>query len=191
MYGILSRSDDLAALTKLLNPEDEEGADGSLSLPEPTAFTSPAALGPSLSSEPPASAGKQNSSKDIWNEEEVPDKDDIGTLDEDDPSDTRQSPEYTILYKQRVSAQDIFLGMSEKDPSSRCCEDLVVRIMLPKTQYSQIDLKVLPHVLHVETPLHKLKLYLPHKVDDVNGSAKWDSSACTLSCTLPIERDED
>jgi hypothetical protein len=39
---------------------------------------------------------------------------------------------YTFLYKQAVGTADAYLGMSGKDPSSTCCEDLVVRIALPK-----------------------------------------------------------
>lgn len=53
------------------------------------------------------------------------------------PSLTPSSPppqstcSHEFLYKQAVAATDAFLGMSGKDPSSACCEALVVRIQLP------------------------------------------------------------
>jgi hypothetical protein len=38
---------------------------------------------------------------------------------------------YTFLYKQAVGTQDTYLGMSHKDPSTTCCEQLVVRVDMP------------------------------------------------------------
>ena len=37
-----------------------------------------------------------------------------------------QSNRYEILYKQAVTAEDMFMGLSGRDPSSGSCEDLVV-----------------------------------------------------------------
>ena len=33
---------------------------------------------------------------------------------------------YQILFKQCVGTEDVFFGMSRKDPSTACCEDVVV-----------------------------------------------------------------
>ena len=38
---------------------------------------------------------------------------------------------YEFLYRQAVSTADNFLGMSGKDPSSSCCEELLVHVQLP------------------------------------------------------------
>jgi hypothetical protein len=40
---------------------------------------------------------------------------------------------YDFRYKQSVTTSDNFLGMSGKDPSSTCCEQLVVVLQLPQT----------------------------------------------------------
>mgnify|MGYP002803967828 CR=1 FL=1 len=32
-----------------------------------------------------------------------------------------------MLFKQKVTSEDIFLGVGNKNPSTACCEDLVVR----------------------------------------------------------------
>ena len=33
---------------------------------------------------------------------------------------------YDVMFKQKVTSNDIFLGMSGKNPSTACCEDLLV-----------------------------------------------------------------
>ena len=37
---------------------------------------------------------------------------------------------YEILFKQKISTDDVFLGMSGKNSSTACCEDLVVCMRL-------------------------------------------------------------
>ena len=77
-----------------------------------------------------------------------------------------------------------------KDPSSHDCEDLTLRIELPGTGgMGELDLDVKETVLKLRSPVYKLNLYLPHKVDDKKGSAKWDSKTEVLKVTLPIIRD--
>jgi hypothetical protein len=38
---------------------------------------------------------------------------------------------FELRYKQAVTTSDNFLGMSGKDPSSSCCEELLVVLQLP------------------------------------------------------------
>ena len=35
---------------------------------------------------------------------------------------------YEILFKQNITAEDIFLGMSTRNPSTACCEGLTVSV---------------------------------------------------------------
>lgn len=59
---------------------------------------------------------------------------------ENDVDDGRAPPEYEFIYKQAVETTDAFLGMSGKDGSSACCEDIVLRVKLPDVQKaSEID----------------------------------------------------
>uniref|UniRef100_A0A8C1RM93 PIH1 domain containing 3 n=1 Tax=Cyprinus carpio TaxID=7962 RepID=A0A8C1RM93_CYPCA len=74
-------------------------------------------------------------SKNIWDEDE-------GTEEAhfDDLTDPRPQPEYEIVLKQSVGTEDLFLGFSRKDPSSMCCDSMVV-LLIPhslnlKHQYS-------------------------------------------------------
>ena len=106
----------------------------------------------------------------------------------DDP---RMRPEYEILYKQAVSAEDMFIGLSGRDPSTSSCEDLVVRITLPNTTMSQVELDITPAFLDLRSPNYRLGLHLPHPVDDKNGTAKWHADKSLLVVTLPMRREYD
>jgi len=127
-------------------------------------------------------------SKQIWTDEEVPEDD----LEEDFVNkDNRVEPDYEILYKQSVSAEDVYLGLSGKDPSSGSCNELVVRVTMPGVKFSSIDLQVTDSKMYVTSPLHKLFLYLPHRVKSDKGTAKWNSAKSQLSVILPTVQTND
>lgn len=42
-----------------------------------------------------------------------------------------QACRYSFLLKQTVGTEDAYLGLGNKDPSSNCCEDLVLKVELP------------------------------------------------------------
>jgi len=134
-----------------------------------------------------AKAKAQNASdtKDIWDAEDVA-VEDHGA--EDDP---RPEPEYTTMYKQEVSNEDMFLQMSGRDPSSHWCEDMVVKIQLPGHKMSDCELEVTDNFLDLRTSTHRLGLPLPHPCDSKNGSAKFDSDKCILTVTLRMMREMD
>lgn len=101
-------------------------------------------------------------------------------------SDDRPEPEYEILYKQNVGTEDVFLGIGGLDPSSRCCQDLLVKIALPETRQNEISVDVANGVLKLQAPKFALTLPLPHPVADKSGNAKWDPLKSTLLVSLPI-----
>lgn len=119
---------------------------------------------------------------DIWKAEEI-----------NNPaakkSDDRPEPEFEILYKQRVSPQDVYLGLSDLDPSSRSCQDLLIKISLPGTKQNEISLDVEANLLKLQAPHFALILPLPHTVEEKNGNAKWDNFKGTLEITLPIVKE--
>ena len=49
---------------------------------------------------------------------------------------------YDISYKQKVTSEDMFLGMSGKNPSTACCEDMIVKIELPGCNMKDVELDV-------------------------------------------------
>jgi len=127
-------------------------------------------------------------SKDIWNEEELPDE--IDVVGEDFIHDTRKRPKYDVIYKQNVSSQDAYLGMSGKNASSSSCNYIVVRIYFPGATSKELQLDVTRTKLVAQSEQYKLTLSLPHEVKDKEGKAAWDQTKESLSVTLPIVRNE-
>lgn len=45
-------------------------------------------------------------------------------------NETRPAPEFEILHKQKVGPSDVYLGLSDLDPSSTQCQEIVVKVKL-------------------------------------------------------------
>ncbi|NWR67266.1 PIHD3 protein, partial [Bucorvus abyssinicus] len=129
---------------------------------------------------------KSENRKIIWNTEEVPEGSEFYDI-----WDCREEPEYQILFKQCVGTEDVFFGMSRKDSSTACCEDMVIKIKLPETKYSDITLDIQDKILDVRTPKKKLLLHLPYRVDSKKGKARFLSEEETLEVTLRVIRQFD
>ncbi|XP_015687885.1 protein PIH1D3 [Protobothrops mucrosquamatus] len=98
---------------------------------------------------------------------------------------------YEIVFKQQVRAEDLFLGTSRKDPSTACCEDMLIKIKLPDTKASDITLDIQEKLLDFRSPQKRLLLHLPHPVDTTNGRARFLSEQATLEVTLRMKRELD
>ncbi|XP_007236695.2 protein PIH1D3 [Astyanax mexicanus] len=132
------------------------------------------------------SAYLKMNTKDIWDEEEVTE----GTHLED-LTDPRPQPEYEIILQQKVGTEDLFLGMSRKDPSSMCCESMLVKVKLPDTKACDVTLDVRETFLDLRTKKYKLGLHLPHPVHSGEGSARFITERAELEITLPMNRPMD
>ncbi|KAL3669853.1 hypothetical protein V7S43_005230 [Phytophthora oleae] len=122
--------------------------------------------------------------KAIWSMDEVPSDDE-----DDDSFETRVRPRFEILYKQSVMTEDVFLGLSDKDPSSAHCEAMVVRVECPQHRLEDVELDVKRQKLLLLSSTLKLVLHLPYPVRHLEGQAKWDHKTQSLSVSLPIIRD--
>ncbi|XP_053894733.1 dynein axonemal assembly factor 6 isoform X1 [Malaclemys terrapin pileata] len=184
----------LQALAKLLaDPQEEDSDDSDFGSHSSSVSTvGPGNIGPAKKAEPTVTPDvKSGNRKDIWNTEEVPEGSEF-----DDIWDPREQPDfvsarYEILFKQQVGAEDIFLGMSRKNPSTACCEDMLIKIKLPDTKSSDITLDIQDKILDLRTPKKKLLLHLPHPVDSKNGKASFISEKETLEVTLRMKREFD
>lgn len=58
---------------------------------------------------------------------------------------------YDISYQQKVSSEDMFLGTSGKNASSACCENMIVKIVLPEANMSDVNLDVKEKILDCRT----------------------------------------
>ena len=120
--------------------------------------------------------------KDIWTEEEV------NIAGEERPDD-RPAPEYEIMHKQHVGTEDVFLGLSDKDPSSAHCDSILVRVQLPGTKFANVQLDIKGknnQQIVIQAPNWYLSTMLPYPVNKEKGSAKFDSDKSILSVTLPV-----
>merc|ERR1712173_103585 len=119
----------------------------------------------------------------IWDLEEVPDEPVGGSnlL-------NKITPEYDIIYRQKVGADDVFLGLSGKQDTIGDCEILVVRIKLPKCEKkSEMDLDMRSKFLTLTTEVYFLRVDFPKTVKQDKGSAKFNKSNKTLEISVPID----
>lgn len=126
-------------------------------------------------------AEKEDDEKAIWTEEDVK-----LDLDDTDDGDTRPSPEFEIMYKQKVTTGDVYLNMGMKDASTQSCEEMTVVIDLPDTKFKNVSLDVTRNRLLCRCPKFKLLLDLPHPCNSDDGTAKFDSDKSQLRVSLPI-----
>eukprot|EP00899_Mesostigma_viride_P014880 jgi/Mesvir1/23393/Mv21088-RA.1 len=182
---------DIVALAQLLEQGDSEVHNAS----EANNVT-PASIGAPVNVQAANEAArkkiqpKKDTSKDIWDADEVVDAFAAAELSRAD--DGRPEPQYEFIYRQAVGTEDAYLGMGMKDPSSTSCETLVLKVDLPGAKsLKEIDLDVHKNHVHVSTPSFLLSTYLPHNVDDKRGKAQWDKDKNVLTVMMPIIREFD
>eukprot|EP00128_Syssomonas_multiformis_P007845 Colp12_sorted_trinity150504_noHs@26180 len=164
---------DLVALSNLLVPEDSAIQEEDEFMTPSHGPAHPGHVGPkkkTVAQKPAQEPVKKAETKDIWDVDEVPD-----TVDRSDYNDTRPTPDYEIMYKQRVGSEDVFLGLAGRDESTACCEDLLVRVKLPETRFTDLTLDVTENFFDCRAPKWKLGFHLPRRVRHKEGNAQWDA----------------
>lgn len=124
--------------------------------------------------------------KEIFTENEV-------DIKGEERPDDRPQPEFEVMHKQHVGTEDVFLGLSDRDPSSNHCDSLLVKVYLPDTKFANVQLDVkgkTKQQLVVQSSNYYLSTMLPYPVDKEKGKAKFDSDKGLLSVTLPTIRKE-
>ncbi|XP_055249374.1 dynein axonemal assembly factor 6 [Moschus berezovskii] len=174
----------LQAISKLLYPEEDDF--------ESEQSSAMGAMGPGNIGPPKREENKvipQTSSEnceEIWNPEEVSEG-----AEHRDTWDVRDTPEYEIVFKQQVGTEDMFLGLTRKDASTACCKDLVVKVKLPNTNPSDIEIDIQETILDLRTPNKKLLVTFPHPVDYINAKAFYILDTETLEVTMTMKRELD
>ncbi|PZC82410.1 hypothetical protein B5X24_HaOG210451 [Helicoverpa armigera] len=102
-----------------------------------------------------------------------------------------KTPEYTMNYRQSVSAEDVFLQLGPKTPGSASCENLIVRVKMPGDKMENVDLVVDTTSVTVTSSQYSLKLPLPHEIDPDRSKASWEVDQETLVLTLRLNREFD
>lgn len=112
---------------------------------------------------------------------------------DDELLDTRKQPNFQIAFKQALTTEDIYLQMGLKTSATSSCEDMIIDIQLSDetVKIDQMELNVEADRVHLQTPLYRLKLLLPHKIHPQNGRATYDSDRKVLKLTLRLNRELD
>lgn len=106
---------------------------------------------------------------------------------------TRKTPEYSIVYKQAVTTEDIYLQMGLKTPSTASCEDMIVDIKLPDETVGidRMELDLKEDNVDLKTPKYRLNFNLPQKVTPAKCRAQYDIDKKVLKLTLRMNREYD
>lgn len=102
--------------------------------------------------------------------------------------DHREEPEYVVLEKQSISAEDVYLGVDfTRDPSS--CDGVVVKILMPKLEKSSdLRIQVEDFQLYVSAPNYYLVAALPRRCVAGKADAQWDGVKKSLEVHLVTEK---
>ncbi|RNA21862.1 PIH1D3 [Brachionus plicatilis] len=183
---------DIKSLETLLRESNDESSDDEdQPIKNLSAKLGPGCIGPNKK-ETSYTQEKNNlyakkQSKNIWDEDEVEAGAEYDTSD-----DPRIQPEYDILFKQKLSSEELFLQMGNKTAATSSCEDMVIKIKLPGVEkVSEIDINTFEKFLDCRTLNYRLGLHLPHPVNPKTSSAKWDQKNSTLIVTMTMNREYD
>lgn len=112
---------------------------------------------------------------------------------DDDITDTRKSPEYTMTYRQAVGAEDVFLQLGNRTTSSASCEDLVIDIFLinDTTPVDKMNLMITETLVDFSSTMYHLHLPLMHKVAVDSCTAKYYAEMQKMSLILRMKREFD
>jgi len=103
-----------------------------------------------------------------------------------DKNEKRPSPQFEVVYKQRVGTEDVYLGMSGLDPSTTKCQCILVKIKLPGTKLAEIQCDLNKQSLLLQTPKYFLHHYFNHEIKDKDSKAKWVSDKEELHVEVPV-----
>ena len=164
---------DWAALDKMLNADADAPPPTSYGRDAPVKASgiTPAAIGPAkvegrtASRKPaPAPAPAPRDGGAIWDADEVRDDD------ADDPHDTRPEPEHSVCYKQRVSPEDMFLGIDPLRHAGTACSDaIVLKVRVSRGTRALPALRTPTHMQHYHNPRHPLR-HAPSRLSCVHAS---------------------
>lgn len=102
-------------------------------------------------------------------------------------------PVHRVLYQERVSAEDVYLGVDfTRDHSSASSDGVVVWVELPgMKQLSDIAVRVEPYELVVSAGEYFLRAPLPRKVVGGAADAQWNATEAKLVVRMAADHSED
>ncbi len=114
----------------------------------------------------------------IWDEKEV------SSVDWKKKAEGRKEPEYELLYKQSVGTEDVYLGLSGRDPSSACCDSFALKVKMPGAKLKEISVDLKEQAVVIQSPTYFLYQYMQYPLVKDKAKAKWDPDKCVLDLTV-------
>ena len=96
----------------------------------------------------------------------------------------RKEPEHDLLYKQNVGTEDVYLGLSGKDPSSVHCDGFSLRVKLPGAKLKEISVDLKEQAVIVQSPVYFLYHSMQYPLIKDKAKAKWDSDKFVLELSV-------
>lgn len=107
-----------------------------------------------------------------------------------DGANGRVEPAHTVLYQQKLTAEDMYLGVDfTRDNSSAASDGLVLRVEMPRVHVlTDLSITVEPFQVVVSSADYYLCAPLPRKVLMDVADAQWDSSQKVLVVQLKADQ---
>lgn len=80
----------------------------------------------------------------------------------------------------------MYVGLSDLDPSSSKCQELLLKVKLPGTVLAEIQTDVEQDRFWLQTPIYNLLYYIPYEVDKKSISAKWVTDKEELRVSMKL-----
>lgn len=101
------------------------------------------------------------------------------------PRDGVEEPEYTILHQEKVTAEDLYLGMDFTRTGS---SGLLVKITMPKqARIADVAIEVDPYEFRLSSTKYFLRAALPQKVFAGKAYVRWNVENKTLEACLYVD----
>lgn len=125
--------------------------------------------------------------KSIEEWQDLHEQEDLDTLE------SRRRPDFNITYKQDVRTEDVFLQMGCKTGATSSCDEMVLTIEMPDETVGieRMSLAVTADSVDLQSPVYRLKMPLPQRINPDAGSAKYDAHARRLTMRLKMVREFD
>lgn len=103
----------------------------------------------------------------------------------------REEPVYTVLQQQKITAEDVYLGVDfTRDAGSS--DGVVVKVQMPKLEKSaDLAIHVEPFQLYVSSPDYYLNAALPRRCVAGKAEAAWDEKKKSLEVRLVADTTDD
>ena len=94
-----------------------------------------------------------------------------------------------MVYSQSIGSEEVYFGSLDKDPTSTCSDNLLLRSFWPGHSAAEITVEFEEQFAVLFSSKLFLRVHLPYAFDKKAGKAKFVSDKGILEITLPVTRE--